>query len=127
MKHLFTTELYVKVIANGFRISQVTEPGCEQVFMSPQAFTTQRLLVGQFGIADRFLKQAVAETLGKSFIPKSAAVVVHPLEMVEGGLSEVEERLFMELCRGAGARKVTIWVGASLSPEQVSDLLRKAK
>lgn len=124
VKRLFITELYIKVIANGFKISKVAEPGSERVFISPQAFTTQRSLVGDFSIAEQALKQAVAEVLGKSFIPRSVWAVVHPLEMLEGGLSQVEVRVLRELCIGAGVKKIAVWEGASLSPEQVSKLLR---
>lgn len=120
---VFTVELYIKVFTDSFKISKVSEPGREQVFTATESFTTQRLLVGQFGIAERCLKNAIESVVGKSFIPKSVAVVVHPQEMVEGGLSEIEERVFMELCLGAGARKVAVWVGNVLSANEVSKLL----
>lgn len=47
--------------------------------------------------------------------------------MVEGGLSEVEERLFRELALGAGARKMALWTGQELRPDQVMDVIKAAK
>lgn len=123
MKKAFTTELYIRISRDAFKISKVSEPDSEQVFTASPGFTTNRLLVGQFSVAERCLKSAIESVVGKSFIPKSVAVVIHPEEMVEGGLSEVEERVFRELCLGAGARKVVIWTGAALGPKEVSSLL----
>jgi len=39
--------------------------------------------------------------------------------MIEGGLSQVEERVLRELAAGAGARKVFVWVGHELSDQEV--------
>jgi rod shape-determining protein MreB len=44
---------------------------------------------------------------------------MHPLEKIDGGLTQVEERLFHELAVGAGAAKVFVWVGAPLSDAEV--------
>jgi len=46
-------------------------------------------------------------------------MVIHPIEMVEGGLSQVEERMFKELATAAGARKVSVWLGHELSDQEV--------
>ena len=126
MKKTFSVELYVKVARDSFKISPVSEPTRERVFTPAEAFTTQRLLVGQFSVAERCLRDAIGSIAGKSFIPKYLGIVVHPEEMVDGGLSEVEDRLFRELCLGAGARKVAIWVGGPLDTLQLSKLLENA-
>ena len=126
MKKAFSVELYVKVSRDTFKISPVSEPSREQVFTPSEAFTTRRLLVGQFSIAERCLKDAVTSVVGRSLIPKSVGIVVHPGEMVDGGLSQVEERLFRELCLGAGARKVAVWVGGPLGSSELNKLLENA-
>ena len=41
------------------------------------------------------------------------------MDMFDGGLSKIEERAFMELAAGAGARKVMVWVGHELSDQEV--------
>jgi len=43
---------------------------------------------------------------------------------VEGGLTEIEERAFEELARGAGASKVKVWSGSALSDAQVVEKLK---
>lgn len=46
-------------------------------------------------------------------------VVVHPLERIDGGLTQVEERLLQELAIGAGASRAIVWQGAPLSDGEV--------
>ena len=43
--------------------------------------------------------------------------------MIEGRLSEVEERVLRELAMGAGASKVVVWVGHELSDAEVQEKL----
>jgi rod shape-determining protein MreB and related proteins len=52
-------------------------------------------------------------------------IVIHPLEMVEGGLSEVEERIFREVAISAGASKVIVWVGKDLNDAEVKEKLNE--
>lgn len=122
----FSTELYVRVFTDAFKVALVSSPGTEQVFSPSQPFTTKRLLVGQFSVAEHCLKNAIESLVGKSLIPKSVAAVIHPQEMIDGGLSEVEEKVFRELGLGAGAKKVAVWVGGVLGPQEVSELLKNA-
>ena len=44
--------------------------------------------------------------------------------MVEGGLSEIEERILKEVAIGAGATKVVVWVGAPLTDADVKAKLK---
>ena len=82
------------------------------------AFSHQRMLVGNFTAAQLCLQAALSEARGSGFA-LTTSVVIHPLEKIDGGLTEVEERLFHELARGAGATKVLVWVGAPLSDAEV--------
>jgi len=82
------------------------------------AFSHPRMLVGNFTAAQSCLNSLLAQARGSGFA-LSVAVLIHPLEKIEGGLSQVEERLFHELAVGAGASKVLVWVGATLSDSEV--------
>jgi rod shape-determining protein MreB and related proteins len=64
--------------------------------------------------------------LPKGFITKSPQVVIQPVAMIEGGLSEVEERIFKELALGSGAFKVVLHVGAELSDSEAVALIGSA-
>jgi len=50
-------------------------------------------------------------------------VLIQPLELIDGGLSEIEARILHELAIGSGASKVVVWVGAELSDTEVKQKL----
>jgi rod shape-determining protein MreB len=41
--------------------------------------------------------------------------VIHPMEIIDGGLTMIEERAFIELAMGAGAKEAIIYIGKQLS------------
>ena len=113
---------YVLVKKNQFRVRHI-ESGAEATFEAQPPFTTIRLLIGQFDVAESLLKRALKQVSSAGFFALSPHVVIHPLEMVEGGLSEVEERVFREVALGAGASKVAVHVGPQLSDVDVKEKL----
>jgi rod shape-determining protein MreB len=114
---MFTKTLYVQVRENQFQIRNMTDGHSLQRNANP-AFSHPRMLVGNFTAALKCLKAALSEARGAGFA-LFTAVVIHPLETIDGGLTPVEERLFQELAIGAGASKVLVWVGAPLSDTEV--------
>ena len=115
---LFANTLYVQVRKNHFRLRHI-EGKQEREVSAQTPFTTTRLLLGQFQAAETLLKQAIRAIGSGSFFQVSPVVVIQPMEMVEGGLSEVEERALRELARSAGARRVFVHIGAALSDAEV--------
>lgn len=77
-------------------------------------FSHPRLLIGDFHKAEKILMHAVREVCAKKLFPPSPRVVVHPMEKLEGGLTDIELRVFRELCIGVGAREVVVYVGSPL-------------
>src|SRR4051812_28345516 len=113
--------IYVRVSKNKFRLKNV-DSGQEHQAESPSPFTTNRLLVGQFDVAEQTLRRAFSNVVSKGVFASAPNVVMHPLEMVEGGLSEVEERVFRELAVGAAsAKKVVVWTGHELSGAEIKE------
>lgn len=78
-------------------------------------FAHPRLLVADFQKAEKILMHAVREVCGKKLFPPSPRVVIHPMEKLEGGVTDIELRVFRELCIGAGAREVVVYVGSPLT------------
>lgn len=126
MRKLFEEKLYVKVSRNRFEIVKVSGDPAVEIVSAPQPFSTLRLLVGDFSRAEHHLSTGIRKVLPKKLIKRSPAVLIHPLELTEGGLSEVEVKIFRELAFGAGAHKVKVWEGAELSPQQVIEKLENA-
>jgi rod shape-determining protein MreB and related proteins len=120
---MFTTDLYVRVGINRFRIRNISS-GANIEKISKTSFSHERMLIGSFTEAQALLKSAVAEVKGPGFL-KSLRLVMHPTEVLNGGLSQVEERVLLELGRGTGTRKVVIWVGMELNDEAVKAKLQQ--
>jgi rod shape-determining protein MreB and related proteins len=114
----FESTVYVQVKRNQFRVRHI-ESNSEAAFDAQPPFTTTRLLIGQFLAAESLLKQALKQVSTSRFFSVSPKVVIQPLEMTDGGLSEVEERVLREVAIGAGASKVVVWVGAQLTDAEV--------
>ncbi|PSV35426.1 rod shape-determining protein MreB [Photobacterium sp. GB-27] len=71
-------------------------------------FDHKRSFVGDFACAEKVLQYAVREVLGHNKFVLSPRIVMHQLEKVDGGLTDIEERVLKELAMGAGAREVLV-------------------
>ncbi|MES9814134.1 MAG: 1-pyrroline-5-carboxylate dehydrogenase [Candidatus Thiodiazotropha sp.] len=118
LEQILIGTVYVKVAKNQFQVRHI-EDKKEVTVTAVEPFTTKRLLVGEFMAAEKYLKQGVKKVHEGRWFPASPVIVIHPLEMIEGGLSEVEERVLKEVATGAGASKVIVWVGHELSDHEV--------
>lgn len=114
--NFFKNTVYVRVLPNRFELKHI-ESGNKVTAVPSIAFTTKRLLVGQFTVAEDTLRKGLNELLGRHlFNPR---ILIQPVDMIEGGLSEVEERVLRELAVGIGAIKTKIWTGRELTDQQV--------
>ncbi|MGE5523882.1 MAG: hypothetical protein ACM3SS_09200 [Rhodospirillaceae bacterium] len=118
----FSSNVYVRVNRNQFRLRHI-ESGTDTTVQSDTPFTTQRLLIGDFTAAERTLKAALKRVVNSRLISISPRVLIQPLEMIEGGLSQVEDRVLREVAIGAGASKVIVWVGSELADSDVTEKL----
>lgn len=78
-------------------------------------FSHPRLLVSDFQKAEKVLQHAFQQIFDAKLFQPSPVVVMHPREKLEGGITDVECRLFRELALGAGAREVRLHIGDELS------------
>ena len=119
---LFANHVYIQVRRNQFRIRHL-ESGADTTVQAPTPFTTQRMLVGDFTAAVHTLKTALKNMAKGRLVSLPPRVVIQPMEMIEGGLSQVEERILREIAIGAGASKVVVWVGPELKDQEVKQRL----
>ena len=119
---VFSSTVYVRVNKNQFRVRNI-ESSAEATVMATVPFTTHRLLIGQFGAAEETLKKALTQVAKGGFLAPSPQVVIHPLELVDGGLSEIEDRALREVAIAAGASKVVVWLGRELNDAEVKEKL----
>jgi hypothetical protein len=113
---LFNDTIYIKIQRNSVTIRNVNSKA--EATMTG-TFSTSRLLVGTFSEAEGLIRELRNKVAPKSFFKAAHVAVVHPGEMVDGGLSQVESRIFTELAIGTGARKFFVHVGEYLSDDSV--------
>ena len=123
---MLTKHFYVRVRRNRLDVRCV-ETNRNATRTSAAGFSTPRLLVGTFTEADSLLKSAVEEcVVASEFMPARRLFVMHPLELVDGGLSQVEHRVLLELAAGSGASKAVVHEGAELADDGVRTAASRA-
>ena len=117
--------LYLKLSCNQMHLSHL-QSGRELNLQADPVFSNQRLLVADFAAAQQLLQRGIAELLPHRFLRLSRPpqLLIQSLERLEGGLSQVEERILLELGLGGGARKVRLHLGAELDNAGVIAKLR---
>ncbi|HEA4618382.1 TPA: hypothetical protein RW203_003455 [Escherichia coli] len=94
--------LYIQIRRNQITVRDLES---KREVSGDAAFSNQRLLIANFFVAEKVL-QLHPRSTWHSFLPaKRMDIVVSALEMNEGGLSQVEERILHEVVAGATLMK----------------------
>lgn len=117
--------LYLKLNCNQMHLSHL-QSGREVHLQADPAFSNPRLLVADFVAAQHLLQRGIAALLPRRWpgLSRAPQLLIQPLERLEGGLSQVEERILLELGLSCGARKVRLHLGAELDSAGVIAKLR---
>src|SRR5690554_7616089 len=76
IQKLFTTDLYIKVRKNRFEAKNLSFNEDWQAINAEQPFTTERMLIGTFSVAEPLLTQLITNVTPRSFIRQSLRVVI---------------------------------------------------
>ncbi|QKX17754.1 hypothetical protein [Microbulbifer sp. YPW1] len=98
-------EVKLKIYRNKIELSNGSKIVSES---SKEAFSTQRLLVANFDAAWNCLVTAEKKLSIKGLFKRKPKVVVEPKELIEGGISQVEDRIFRELSMALNPKSVEI-------------------
>lgn len=85
-------------------------------------FKHPRTLLADFAIAERTLRYFVAKVRPRSFLTFAPVLIIHPQDVLEGGLTQIEIRAFGELGAMIGSRQVYIWEGTELTTKELLNL-----
>lgn len=89
-------------------------------------FSHPRILVAKFQLAEKILMHAVKQVFKDQLFAASPRMVFQPMEKLEGGITDIENRVYRELCLGAGAREVVIYSGKPVANHDFNfDTLKK--
>ena len=115
--------IYVQVFRDRFVVKNM-DTGASKEVSRDMSHASPRMLIADFTMAQHQLKEAVKSVRRGLRAPE---VLVHPMELMEGGVTPVECRVFVELGVGAGASKAAVHEGAPLSPDSVKKVIREYK
>jgi rod shape-determining protein MreB len=104
------------VIAIGNSVKTLPDNEYDQL-VNP--FDHPRLLVHDFIVAEKILQHAFRELHKNRLFVPSPRVIFHPMEKLEGGVTGIEERVYREMCLGAGAREIELYFGPELPDSSV--------
>ena len=105
----------------GARANLVASTSNEKLILN--GFDHPRSIIGDFEVAEatlRFFIQMVNAPKKKFFYVPT--LVIHPLEKLDGGLTQVEARALEDMGYRASANKVFVWDGRELKDEEVVSL-----
>ncbi|KGA37244.1 YjaA family stress response protein [Pectobacterium odoriferum] len=122
------TILYIQIRKNKM---VVRNPETSQELSdSSQVFSNSRLLVADFFRAEKVLQDLADKFIKRSWFKFGQDVlIIHALEMNEGGLSQVEERILQEIAVAASprARLIVIESSQTLVDAELIELARKKR
>jgi hypothetical protein len=110
--------VYVQVYADRFLLKNLASSAAAEIRRDPR-FRSPRTLIGHFTSAETEFREGFRKVRRGLIGPW---VLMHPMERIEGGLTQVEARALIELAAGSGARRVGVWEGKPL----LGDDVRKA-
>ncbi|OZS72427.1 hypothetical protein CHI95_21840 [Providencia rettgeri] len=95
-----TTYLYVLIYTNKLVIKDVVS-NREVTALPETSFTTSRIIIGDMLSAMKTLKKGEARLSGErnflqKLLPRRFKVIIHPMEMTEGGLCSTERHFFRD-------------------------------
>lgn len=78
-------------------------------------FSHPRTIFSDFTVGEKLVRHGLLTMFGSRFSGVSPALgIIHPLEKLEGGLTEIERRALKEMGLGAGFREVRVYTGPEL-------------
>lgn len=116
--------IYIQIFAKQFILKNV-DSGQSIVVERNLEFASPRMLIADFTTAQHQLKVAVRSLRRGMFAP-APQILMHPMEQIDGGVTQVENRVFRELAFGAGASKACVHVGPILSGESIKQAIRES-
>lgn len=115
--------IYLQVFADRLVATNVDSGESREVRRDPLS-ASPRMLIAHFALSQQEFKAAVKSVRRGLRAPE---VLVHPMERIEGGVTQVEFVTLLELCIGSGAARAGVHSGAGLSGAgMVGDYVRQA-
>lgn len=114
--------IYIQIRTNKITVRNIET---QQEITGSALFTTERLLVGQFFPAEKLLRELAQQVMPRFNTPfNRPGLLVHALDMFEGRLSQIEDRVLKEITARTAFRNSGLVVYAG--ERTLSDMEAKA-
>jgi rod shape-determining protein MreB and related proteins len=84
-------------------------------------FSHPRMLLSDFTIGEKLLVYCFKKMSKGTLLALRPVVVIHPMEKIEGGLTEIERRAFQELATAADARETFVHEGTEIPLHRLNE------
>jgi len=109
MFSLFKIEsLYIRIYSDYIEIRHL-EKNIDIKRKAIDRFSNSRLILAEYYVAENFLLNLIKELYKGERIKSSLQILNQPIAIIDGGLSQVERRAFLDLGEHIGGRKVIIY------------------
>nr|WP_302176051.1 hypothetical protein [uncultured Hydrogenophaga sp.] len=115
--------IYVQVFADRF-VAFNSDSGVRAEAQRDPASVSPRMLIADFAVAQEQIK-ALVNTVRRGL--RAPHLLMHPMERIEGGITQVEHRVFVELGLGAGASRVRVHSGEVLAGDAIRQAIQDLK
>jgi len=120
---LSSDTIYIQIFIDKF-VARNVDSEISQVVERDRRGASPRMLIGDFLTAqDQILN--IVKFLRRGL--RAPQILMHPMELIEGGLTQVEHRVFVELGEGAGASRVGVYTGTALSVDAMKRAILQYK
>jgi len=97
--------IYINLYSNKAKVCRLDTGQCI-TRESKEKFSNCRVVLGEFEIAENFLKGIINELTSDCFLPPPLKIVIHQMELTEGGLSSTEKRALRDSCMHLNAKEI---------------------
>ena len=102
------------------KVVSVGEPVSAAAARRIYPFDHPRLVISDFSAAVRLVQHALRELAGGKLVLRAPGILMQADMELEGGITEVEDRVLREIAAEAGARKVFTHFGRVLTDAEVA-------
>lgn len=113
------TLIYIKIYTNRVVIKNLNTR--KETIIDECIFSNDRYLIAEFTKLTKALELRIKEVYRESFAFFAPKVVVHPMELVDKELCEVERQILSELIENSFRTQPLLWLGKTLSDVEVRE------
>lgn len=103
--------IYLKIYINKIEVIRLDSEELSQV-ISTEPFSSNRLCVSDYNVAELTIRNTINDLVKqRKFWGYSFRILIHQLDKIEGGLSQIEKRALRDIGEQVGGSYVIIYEG----------------